>query len=89
MGLGVIPEDVTAGGDFLDEIGTLADEFAKQEKSGARVVPGQQFQKFRGDCGIGAVVEGQRQFPGCMGVGNDGTEKMRAGVHRAVGGEAR
>src|SRR5208337_2296235 len=34
VGLGVIAEDVPTRGDFLDEIGTLADEFAYQEKSG-------------------------------------------------------
>src|SRR5208337_2720531 len=68
VGLGVIAEDVSTRGDFLDEIGTLADEFAYQEKSGVDVVTGQQLQKLRGDRGIGAIVEGQRQFPGGIGV---------------------
>ena len=89
MGFGVIADGVSTSGEFLYQAGTLADKFANQEKSGVGVVRGQQIQKLRSDRGIGAVVEGQGQFPGCIGVGNDGAEKLRAGMRRAVGGHGR
>jgi len=80
---------VSTGDEFLDEVGHWRTKFANQEKSGAGVVPGQQFQKFRGDRGIGPSSKVSANFAAASVWEMTGPEKMRAGVGRAVGGHGR
>ena len=56
----VVANTVTAGGRFAEQIRGLPDEIADYEKCSAGVVAGEEVQEFRRDCGVGAVVEGDR-----------------------------
>jgi len=62
MRIGVVANDVAAGGGFAEEFGMLADVLADDEESRTRFVAVQEIEEFGSHGGIGAVVEGDREL---------------------------
>ena len=82
--VGVIADEVAAGGDFFCEVRALADKFADSEERGFYVVLREQLQQLWRDRRIGPIVKCQRQFVGRMGVPDRGAEELRTRKSRAV-----
>lgn len=61
VGIGVIGDDMAAGGDFADQFRALAGETADHEECGADTVAIKEIEEAWRNRGIGAVVESQRQ----------------------------
>jgi hypothetical protein len=51
---------MTTVGDLADDVGTGAGEPADEKERGAGAMAVQQIQETRCDCGVGPIVEGQR-----------------------------
>ena len=88
MRIGVVADDVATRGSLFDEVRAFADEAANHEKRGFGLVAVQQIEHLRRDGGIGAVVKRDSQFAGRIGAANRWAKKLRAGIHRAVSGNA-
>jgi hypothetical protein len=76
MRLGVIADDVAAGGSLFDETRAFADEAADQEECGFRMVTVEQVQKVWGDRGIWSVVESDGQLARRIGSANSWPEEL-------------
>ena len=85
MRVGMIAQDVAAGGDFFDEGGTLTGKFSHDEEGGFGVVASEKIEESRSDGGIGAVIEGERELACCRGLADGGTEELGASIDGCVG----
>jgi len=84
----VIANEMSARNRFLDQFWAFAHVAANQKKCGLGVVAVQQVEQLWGDGGIRPVIEGKCQLARRVSPANCGTEKLRAGIHRTVGGDA-
>ena len=88
MGVGVVSQDVSAGGDFFHEAGTFPDKFSHEEEGGLGAVASEEIEKLRSDGRIGAVIKGDRELACGSRLANGGTEKLRASIDGGVGGKS-
>ena len=85
----VIADDVTARYGFFHECRAFSDEATDKEEGGLRIVAVEQIQELGRDRGIRPVVKGDGQLARRIGAANRRAEKLRAGIHRTVGGDSR
>jgi hypothetical protein len=77
VGHSVVADEVAGCGDSADDLRALADVVADEEKSGADVVAGEDFEKALGDDVIGAVVVGEGDLVGVARRYEDFAEELR------------
>ncbi len=85
MAPGVVADKVAGVGDASSEFQFSLGEFADHEESCAHFVLGQNVEKARRPCGVGAVVKGKREFAGAPRSRQRAAENLRGGPVRSIG----
>src|SRR6266852_2413812 len=86
---GVIADKVSTPNGFLNQFWTLAHVSPNQEKCCPCVVTVEKVKQFGRDRRIRSIVKGDSQFARRVGPANGSSKKLRAGIRRAVGRQAR
>ena len=82
---GVVADEVPGLVDLLDQRALGGGVFAEQEKGGADVVLGEDFEELGGPLGVGAVVEGEGEFVGLARGDEGGAEELGGWPEGGVG----
>ncbi len=85
VGIGVVADGVSGGGDARGQGRKLPHAAADQEKCGANVVEIEEVQELGSDRWIWSVIEGERHGLGITGSANGGAEELRARKKAAPG----
>ena len=85
MGPGVVAEEMALRGDAAHQIRLRRSKAAQQEERGLNAVGSEDVEELWRPGGIGAVIEGERQFTGARGSGECTAKDARGGPTRGVG----
>jgi hypothetical protein len=72
----VVADAVPPGRHFASQRGTLPNELADHEEGGAHAMAVKQVEELRGDGGIRAIVEGERELAGRRRAAKSRAEKL-------------
>src|SRR5260370_20267848 len=85
----MVSEQMSARGNFPDQIGAGARKFSNQEKCRASGVAVEQIEESRGNGRVGAIIEGQRERLGRCRMPNRGAKQFRRRANGAPSCDSR